>query len=126
MALLWTSYILQYALMVAACFFLWKESYFAFLAFAMGAYIPIALVIKWDKITDRFNDLCQASAPGFSNWMFKLAVFVFIAALFMRRRLGENFTETLLAGYSMFMLTCALRDFYLFRYCLRHWHERHQ
>ena len=126
LTILWTSYLLQYSSMVAACFFLWRGSFFGFLAFFLGAYVPSTLLLKWDRPTQRFKDECQASAPRYADALFKSALYLFAAVFFLRGTLGSYAFRSLLGAYAFFVLTCALRDSYLVRYCISHWHERHR
>ena len=124
--ILWVSYVLQYSSMMGALFFLWKGSFFGFLAFFFGAYLPSNIVLKLDRPTQRFKDECQASAPGYADILFKAACFLFIGVFFVRGFFGGYIFQVLLGAYALFVLTCALRDIYLARYCIRHWHERHR
>jgi hypothetical protein len=123
--ILWASYTLQYSSMVAASFFLWKESFIGFLAFFTGAYLPGIIVQKLDRPTQRFNDECQASAPQWADGLFKAAALMFIVVFILRGALGSYIFQGLLGAYALFVLACAFRDIYLARYCICHWHERH-
>jgi hypothetical protein len=133
MFIFWVSCILQYSSMVAALFFLWKESFVGFLLFCFGAYLPNTIAQKLDRPTQRFQDECQASAPQYATalckvaaFLFKVAFFLFTFVFFQRGIPGGYFYKGFLGGYALFVLTCALRDIYLASYCIKHWHERHR